>query len=881
MKTQKKMRSALIKTLLLLLTLTQITPVYIVHAAENTPKGWIAVEAGYASSFSICSDNTLWAWGWNAQGQLGDGTTVDKYNPVKIMDDVAAVSADRNSTIAIKTDGSLWAWGSNDSGRLGDGTTIDRLLPVKIMDDVLAVSSKGYATYAIKTDGSLWAWGLNGSGKLGDGTTTHRNLPVKIMEDVVAISPGGSYTMAIKTDGSLWAWGVQISGEFGDGFGTSQQLFPIKVMDDIITVSAGQRYAFAIKTDGSLWAWGYGGDGQLGDGTTVDKHNPVKILDDVAAVSAGWDHSMAIKTDGSLWAWGSNKWGELGDDTELAQNILEPMRIRDDVLAVSVGDRYTLVILADKSMWAWGSGGYGVLGDGTTDGRRTPARVISSDMLPGGLPTVPPPTPSGWASIEVNKAIAAGLVPQELQTNYQSDVTRGEVAQIFINLIENVSGQTIDAFMVANGVTSNNAAFIDTDDYAVLAANALGIIQGVGGNRFDPDGILTRAQITVIINRVARAMGIETDGYTHTFTDIKDAWVDAELGWPVHTEIIQGIGENKFYPEGNLSVEMAIVITYRALAPLTRYLKTPLFEGKSADTSFSVLNDRFSIMMPEGAEDEAVYYGGIMGTVSDALLETKIVFSENEQTFVVHAQELFKFSTGDLSKDMAIFLSDDAESSEDMYIISGIVDVSDIQYTTITPREINASETALVKGALIKMSDDSLVYLSIIANADALTFKEDCVLMAESVISSVRGGSRHLNTERKTVDILGGFEIESGYVFENQRGIDFDVYYFYKLVTIGEDQPTFGIYTGGHPSLFGSRLLNHAKTNDVIMGQSVIWDVYTTEADVIDNDTFAETLVEFSVNDEQYVWNTYIHIFVHPRSQDDWNAILTMLRAIT
>jgi hypothetical protein len=105
---------------------------------------------------------------------------------------------------------------------------------------------------------------------------------------------------------------------------------------------------------------------------------------------------------------------------------------------------------------------------------------------------------------------------------------------------------------------------------AVLAANALGIIQGVGDSRFDPDGVFTRAQIAVIINRVARALGVDTDGYTHSFTDLQGHWADSELGWPVHAEIIQGVGNDRFDPNGNLTTEMAILITYRALAPLSQ-----------------------------------------------------------------------------------------------------------------------------------------------------------------------------------------------------------------------------------------------------------------------------------------------------------------------
>ena len=180
--------------------------------------------------------------------------------------------------------------------------------------------------------------------------------------------------------------------------------------------------------------------------------------------------------------------------------------------------------------------------------------------------TVPP---SEWAVAEVSAAIEAELVPENLQMNYTKAVSRGDVAQMFINLIEKSSGQTIDEFLTTKSVSINDDAFTDTTDKAVLAANALGIINGIGDSKFDPNGTLTRAQIAAIINRVANALDISTEGYTHEFTDVAGHWVDAELGWPVHAGVVNGIGNNQYNPEGQLTVEAAIAIIYRAAASLS------------------------------------------------------------------------------------------------------------------------------------------------------------------------------------------------------------------------------------------------------------------------------------------------------------------------
>ena len=171
---------------------------------------------------------------------------------------------------------------------------------------------------------------------------------------------------------------------------------------------------------------------------------------------------------------------------------------------------------------------------------------------------------------EVEAGILEGLVPAELQQNYTTPVTRGQVAQMFINLLEKATGKTVDEIMAEKGVAINENAFTDTTDKAVLAANALGIINGTGNGKFSPDGTLKRAQIAAIINRVAKVMGVGTEGYTHEFTDITDnyKWADSELGWPVYAGIINGVGGGKFNPGGDLTTEQAILITYRALGAL-------------------------------------------------------------------------------------------------------------------------------------------------------------------------------------------------------------------------------------------------------------------------------------------------------------------------
>ena len=174
----------------------------------------------------VTSNGTLWAWGDNGYGQLGDGTTVAKSSPVLIGTGFASVKSgsvyifpngDQYYTVAFKTDGSLWAWGANAYGQLGDGTTTNQLSPVKIGTGYTGVLPAGYNTFVRKTDGSWWGWGANNYWQLGDGTTTPHLTPVLIGTNLLDLWGGLDYACVIKSDRTLWCWGANYNGQVGDG----------------------------------------------------------------------------------------------------------------------------------------------------------------------------------------------------------------------------------------------------------------------------------------------------------------------------------------------------------------------------------------------------------------------------------------------------------------------------------------------------------------------------------------------------------------------------------------------------------------------------------------------------------------------------------------
>ena len=338
---------------------------------------------GYLHSGVIAQNGSLYMWGLNSLGQIGDGTTEDRYKhkPTKILDHVIAVSLGEFHSGAITQDGSLYMWGSNDSGQIGDGTTEDRYKPTKILDHVIAVSLGTAYSGAITQDGSLYMWGLNDSGQIGDGTTENRYKPTKILDHVIAVSLGDYHSGAITQDGSLYMWGSNDSGQIGDGT-TEDRYKPTKILDHVIAVSLGGYHSGAITQDGSLYMWGSNDSGQIGDdGAPEDRYKPTKILNHVIAVSLGDLHSGAITQDGSLYMWGYNSYGQIGDGTTEKRYRYTPTKILDHVIAVSLGCLHSGAITQDGSLYMWGYNSCGQIGDGTTEERDTPNKIT----IPGGV----------------------------------------------------------------------------------------------------------------------------------------------------------------------------------------------------------------------------------------------------------------------------------------------------------------------------------------------------------------------------------------------------------------------------------------------------------------------------------------------------------------
>lgn len=309
----------------------------------------VQVAAGGTHTAAVTKDGDLYMWGRNYYGQLGVYSNADSKIPIKVNNSsstlpeksVKYIALGYYHSAAITKDGSLYMWGYNRSGQLGDGTTTDRYTPVKIMDNVASVSLGGSHSAAVTKDGSLYMWGDNGNGRLGDGTTTDRYTPVKIMDNVASVSLGSSHSAAITKDGSLYMWGYNYYGQLGDGT-TTDRYTPVKIMDNVASVSLGGNHSAAITKDSNLYMWGGNGSGQLGDGTTDNKARPHRVASNVQSVKLGYSHTTVISKDGGLYTWGYNYYGQLGNGTTTDSS--NPIKIMNDAIDCAGGDNHTIVL---------------------------------------------------------------------------------------------------------------------------------------------------------------------------------------------------------------------------------------------------------------------------------------------------------------------------------------------------------------------------------------------------------------------------------------------------------------------------------------------------------------------------------------------------------
>ncbi len=391
------------------------------------------MSTGGFHSCAVRTDGTVWCWGRNDFGQLGDGTAIDAGEPVQVagLMMITKVAAGDLFTCALDEAGAVWCWGANGSGQLGDGTTSDSRTPVQVKDVSAVTELSVGARHAcvLRGDGSVACWGNNEDGQLGDGSTSDRNVPTAVanLASVRSIEAGYDITCAALMDGTAQCWGENNEGELGVG-DTAAHTRPTLVagISDVQDVAVGDDhtcfmttyfvYCSGLNEDGQLgsgnltstttpvltplpvagvaieagaghtcirdsaehtWCWGSGGDGRLLDAGFGRRTFAVRgLVEDVTSVSAGGEQTCVLDKAGAIRCAGFNRRGQLGDGRTITSGAPVEVLGVENAVMLAAGGRHTCAAQADGAVKCWGENDNGEAGNGTYVANQPLAQVV-------------------------------------------------------------------------------------------------------------------------------------------------------------------------------------------------------------------------------------------------------------------------------------------------------------------------------------------------------------------------------------------------------------------------------------------------------------------------------------------------------------------------
>ncbi|MEK5209395.1 RCC1 domain-containing protein [Psychrobacillus sp. FSL H8-0510] len=443
------------------------------------------IVSGEGHFLALSTDRSVYAWGFNYYGQIGN-TTTHQTTPTKVegLTNVAAIETGDNHNLALTSEGDVYTWGRNDLGQLGNGKTGTSKYPtptkVEGLSNVVAVKAGINHSFAITSDGSVFAWGANDKGQLGDGTTTNKLIPTKVngLSNVAKLEAGRSHSLAVMSDGSVYAWGANDRGQLGDA-STINKVTPTKVnsLSNVTEIEVGDSHSIAIISDGSVYAWGLNDKGQIGDGTKINKLIPTKVLSNVIEIEAGANHSLAITSDGTLYAWGHNQYSQLGDRSTTDRTT--PLKVNglSNVTEIVAGTYHSLAITTGGSVYAWGNNGSGQLGNGTTTSKITPMLLVNIKA-------------SGGEETKILEAATASVVKAE-GSLLQADV---EASRLLVNNLPSGTEKT----NLTNRLDVVQKAIDDANTLAEQRATATTTVVKAEGSKLQTDVDASRSLVNAL-----------------------------------------------------------------------------------------------------------------------------------------------------------------------------------------------------------------------------------------------------------------------------------------------------------------------------------------------------------------------------------------------
>jgi alpha-tubulin suppressor-like RCC1 family protein len=534
--------------------------------ATTTP----VVSAGGGHACTLMPDSTVWCWGRNTTGQLGNGTATDSLIPIRVstLPSAIDVSAGHDHTCAIDTSHQVWCWGANAFGELGNGTTsVQSDFPV-LAQGVLAtqVSAGDGFTCAVTLAATVACWGDNNFGELGDGTTADASTPQPVLNltNVTQVAAGYFHACALESNGTVWCWGSNTFGALGNGGTADSDVPEMASIESVTYVAAGADDTCAIVSGGDLRCWGGNSVGQLGTGDFTDHFLPTQVAgltSSTTQVTLGEDFGCAIAAVSvpTAFCWGdSDTHGQLGNGS-FSVDLPVPTPVfgltanvgglPSGPQQISAGTHHACVVLVAGPVECWGEGFYGDLGDGSTLDRAIPTPVtglpmpassvnaVSSGVVTGCAVTVNL-TAACWGQMvgdgsALLKVHTSAVGVPGLAANSVSQVSAGFGACALVMLGglatglrcwgQNANGQLGDGTTTARkspvkvkGITSAQAVTTSGTHACALVQNGGAWCWGANGNGEIGDGTTTDRHAPVAVQGLPLSLAEISAGVSHT-----------------------------------------------------------------------------------------------------------------------------------------------------------------------------------------------------------------------------------------------------------------------------------------------------------------------------------------------------------------------------